>query len=344
MPDMGVGEAALALGGGQILGGILGGQAAQGAANTQANAANNATAAQMAMFNRVNSGLAPWANQGKMSLAALSGGLGFDNSQETPFRVYSGQTYNNRGELRKALEDDYTRQHGGIDPAGQQAIDGVFRDIMAGSEPVATDQQKNQLSAAGITPGMFTEKYKDYKPFSLSDFNESPAYQFNLEQGQKALDKAANARKMLYAPATLKDLSRFSQGLASNEFQNAYNNYNNDYQTGFNSFNNARDRIWNRLFSVSGSGQNAAAQQGAFGMNTANQVGNNITSAGAAQAAGQVGQANAFNNTIGGLTNLYTTQQMLSSLQAPAYNRPGADPNFPGDAGMSLARERTMVM
>jgi hypothetical protein len=102
--------------------------------------------------------------------------------------------------------------------------------------------------------------------FGVKDFEESPAYQFNLQQGQKAIEKAAAARKTFYAPQTLQDIGRFSQGLASNEFQNAFNNYNTNM-----------NNVWNRLYSLSGSGQNAGAQLGAFGANAANAMGDNIT-------------------------------------------------------------------
>lgn len=146
------------------------------------------------------------------------------------------------------------------------------------------------------------------KSFGMEDFAASPAYQFNLQEGQKAIDKAAAARGNYYAPATLRDVSRFSQGLASNEFQNAYQNYVTNQQN-----------LFNRLYSVSGAGQNAAANLGGFGAATAGNVGNLLTGSGAAQAAGQVGQANALSGAVSGAYNNYTMNQILRQLQQPSY-------------------------
>jgi hypothetical protein len=139
------------------------------------------------------------------------------------------------------------------------------------------------------------------QPFGREQFQESPAYQFNLEQGTKALEKAAAKRGTYYAPATLQDIGKYSQGVASNEFQNAFGNY----QTNM-------GNIWNRLYGLTGMGQSAANQTGAFGQNAANTQGGLMTDAGAARAAGTVGAANAFT----GAYNDYQNQQLLNNILA----------------------------
>jgi hypothetical protein len=145
--------------------------------------------------------------------------------------------------------------------------------------------------------------------FGLEDFKASPAYQFNLEQGKLALDKAAASRGKFYAPSTLQDIAKYSQGVASNEFQNAFSNY----QTNM-------GNIWNRLNSISSSGQNAAAQQGAFGTQVGGQIGQNITGAGNAQAAGTVGMANAFTGAANNLTNFGLLSQLMGRNQQSSVN------------------------
>lgn len=163
------------------------------------------------------------------------------------------------------------------------------------------------------------------KPFGTQDFQASPAYQFNLEQGQQAINKQAAARGKFYAPATLQDISKFSQGLASNEFQNAYQNYNTNM-----------GNIWNRLYSMSGSGQNAAASLGGFGTTVASQMGQNMIGAGDAAAAARVAQGNTVNNAIGTAYNGYLTQQILASNQKGSAGGggstyyPGGDPSVAG--------------
>jgi hypothetical protein len=142
------------------------------------------------------------------------------------------------------------------------------------------------------------------QPFTLDKFQQSPAYQFNLEQGQQAINKGAAARGGFYQPGTLQDIAKFSQGLASNEFQNAFSNYNTN-----------QNNIWNRLYGLSGSGQNAAANLGGFAGTAAGNIGNSITGGANAQAAGQVGQANALTGALGQGYNAYMMQQLLGRNQ-----------------------------
>ena len=152
------------------------------------------------------------------------------------------------------------------------------------------------------------------QPFGLDQFQASPAYNFNLEQGQQAINKAAASRNMYYAPATLQDLTKYSQGLASNEFQNSFNNYNTNL-----------NNIWNRLYGLSGTGQNAASQTGAFVAGAATNIGQDITGAANASAAGTVGMSNAITGALGQGTNAYLMNQILQQNQVPFYGV-GASP------------------
>jgi len=56
-----------------------------------------------------------------------------------------------------------------------------------------------------------------------SGFTQSPGYKFQLEQGQKAIERAAAAAGSFGGGANLKDLTRFGQGLASQEYGNYVN-------------------------------------------------------------------------------------------------------------------------
>ena len=81
---------------------------------------------------------------------------------------------------------------------------------------------------------------------TLANLVNDPGYQFRLEQGQNTLENSAAARGNLLSGATLKDLTGYAQGMASQEGQaaysrdmNAYNNQQNQLanlmQMGFNS-------------------------------------------------------------------------------------------------------------
>lgn len=139
--------------------------------------------------------------------------------------------------------------------------------------------------------------------FTGENLASDPGYQFALGQGEQALDRAARARGGFDSGAAVKDLLRFNEGLASQRFNEAFNR---DQINKTNTFN------W--LSGLSGTGQTTASQIGSFGANNANTVGNLVTGAGNARAAGIVGGANAVNNTIGNIANNWAQQSMLSQI------------------------------
>ena len=153
----------------------------------------------------------------------------------------------------------------------------------------------SQLSGmAGQTPN-----------FTAQDFlnNQDPAYGFDLSQGQQAIERSAAASGQLQSGGTLKSLTTYAQGQASNEYQNAYNRYMNNQNTQF-----------NRLASVAGLGQTANGQLNSAGTAMAGQVGENMMGAANAQAAGTVGVANALSGGVSGISNGLYQQQLLSKL------------------------------
>ncbi len=153
------------------------------------------------------------------------------------------------------------------------------------------------------------------KNFSLSDFVKDPGYDFRMSEGLKGVENSGAARGMQLSGATLKALDQYGQGFASNEYQNAYNRFNNDQSNQF-----------NRLSGLAGTGQQAVNQLGNLGAQYAGSNANLITSAGAARAAGTMGQANAYTNALNQGVNYYTQQQMMNRL-FPQGNTSGYNPN-----------------
>lgn len=161
-----------------------------------------------------------------------------------------------------------------------------------------------QLTAGTAVGGDFN------RDFSLADFTRDPGYDFRMQQGQQSLDRSAAARGGVLGGAAIKGAERYGQDYASGEYQNAYNRFNND-----------RTQRFNRLSSLAGTGQTATRDVGAQGAQVASNVSNNIIGAGNAQAAGQVGQANAFGNTANTLGNWYQQQQYMNQIrQTPSVN------------------------
>lgn len=160
------------------------------------------------------------------------------------------------------------------------------------------------------------------RDFSMADFQADPGYAFRLSEGQKALEASAAARGGLLSGGTGKALVNYGQEAGSQEYGNAYNRFNAD-----------RDRRFNRLSSLAGTGQTATRDVTQQGAATASNIGNLQTQAGSAQAAGSIARGNAINNTIGTIGNWWQQQPQQSSGQAwYSAGQPGGN-NAPGSWG-----------
>jgi hypothetical protein len=165
--------------------------------------------------------------------------------------------------------------------------------------------------------------------FGASDFQADPGYAFRLSEGMKALDRTAASRGGLLSGATLKGAQQYGQGLASQEYQNAFNRYQanraqqaQEYGNAFNRFQTERTNTLAPLQSLAGVGQSATqqAQQASQnyatgGANTLGAFGSaqagNIIGAGNARASGYVGGANALSSGVGQGLNFYQNQNYL---------------------------------
>ena len=100
-----------------------------------------------------------------------------------------------------------------------------------------TQAYLDPYSAAG---GRALSKAEDYlgtsgNAYDSSQFEMDPGYQWRMEQGQKALERSASAKGMLGSGGMLKALQNYSQGLASQEFNNSYNRLMGMANMGYNS-------------------------------------------------------------------------------------------------------------
>jgi len=141
---------------------------------------------------------------------------------------------------------------------------------------------------------------------------DDPSYEFRLKQGQRALDASAAARGNLFTGGQQQAVQEFGQGLASTEYQNAYNRFYDDQQ-----------RRLQATQSLAGVGQSVAsglASQGAqFAGTSANiaqtgvqNVNDWMTSGASARAAGQVAVGNQLTGAIGQGIGFMQSQPPLS--------------------------------
>lgn len=141
------------------------------------------------------------------------------------------------------------------------------------------------------------------KAFTPQDLENYPGYQFQLQQGNLALQNQNASRGLLHSGATLKDMVNYNQGLASTTYNNAFNQYQTQQTNTF-----------NKLASVAGIGQAATQQANAAAQNLGNNVSSNMIGAGNAAAAGQIGSANAWSNGIGSAAGNIGQYLTLSQL------------------------------
>lgn len=159
-----------------------------------------------------------------------------------------------------------------------------------GTGVLANSALQNQLGLGGDAANpTFNPNAPLVTPFTATQFQQSPGYNWQLQQGTGAILNNAAAAGGVGGNA-LKALQSYGTGLANQDYYNAYNKYTQD-----------QNNLFNRLFSVSQQGQNA----GTALANTALGVGTNVAGIqgqiGNANAAGIVGQSNALTS---GLSNL----------------------------------------
>jgi hypothetical protein len=230
----------------------------------------------------------------------------------------------------------------GVTQATQQAGAGATasaRDLLTLLQPYigGGSQAMDQLTA-GMAPGGSLSQ-----PFTASMMAQySPAYQFQLQQGQQAAQRAAQAAGVGGAGGTLRSLNRYAQDYAGTAFQGAANLYNQQQQAQF-----------GRLAALAGAGQQAATTGGQAGLQASEYAG--TLGAQGAEFAGNMGMAGAqyagnanigarnlaANNTLSGAGYLANTQ--VDAMKAQAQGDLGAAQSWNsmlggiGQAGNTLA-------
>ena len=167
-----------------------------------------------------------------------------------------------------------------------------------------TRQDQMPFREAGVRALGKLETASDYTPFGMQQFQQDPGYAFRLSEGQKALDRSAAARGGLISGNALKAATRFGQEMGSQEYTNAFNRYQTE-----------RNARLNPLQSLAGVGQSSTNFLGQAGAQNANAMGSYMTGGAAAQAAGQVGTANAINSGLGTYMNYSQGNNLLAALR-----------------------------
>ena len=159
----------------------------------------------------------------------------------------------------------------------------------------------------------------------MSDFETSPGYRFRRQEGQKAIERAAAAAGSYGSGANIKDLTRFGQGIASQEY----------------------DSYLSRLLGMQQIGSQAAAQRAQTAMGI-----EGMRSALLGQQAGVIGQRGAVAGGLGSaLAGLRTGTAANranaltgSGSQAIQYDLAGAQASAQGMSGIGNAIQQGTML
>jgi hypothetical protein len=106
--------------------------------------------------------------------------------------------------------------------------------------------------------------------FGAGDYQADPGYAFRLAEGEKALKRRQSVGGNLFSSQALRNAQEYGQGMASQEFGNAYQRAVNAYNADVARSNTG----YNRLAGLADVGQTANTQIGSSGQNYATNAGN----------------------------------------------------------------------
>lgn len=151
----------------------------------------------------------------------------------------------------------------------------------------------------------YTEAGQPVEDDRYGGFYASPGYQFRMDQGIGALDKSAAARGRLRSGAQNKAITRYAQGVASDEFGN----------------------YTNRLAQIAGLGGGATSQSANIGIKGAQNIGNALTGIGTTRQSGYDAWGGVAENVAGMFGNAIARRN--SSSNSP-YGPYASGYKFPG--------------
>jgi len=206
--------------------------------------------------------------------------------------------------------------------AANAASQGVLKDIYGQQLGFQKPYQTAGTNALSQLGALGTGQYQQYDPvtgqpttmgtgsgylqhqFDASDLAKglAPNYDFMLQQGQMANQRAANVGGGALSGNTLQGLQNYTQNYAGNAYQNAFNNYQTQ-----------RQNIYGNLAGMAGMGQTANTGAQAAGTSYGKGVTDLNTALANAQAAASIGKAQALAGGTSGLAN----STFLASLLAP---------------------------
>ena len=210
-----------------------------------------------------------------------------------------------------------SEQAGAVDKASKRAIGSQERaqaQLRADLAPY-TEAGTNALAPTQALLGLSGPEAAQE---AMANYQQSPGYQYQFDQGMRAVQSNAAANGMLNSGATLKALQDRGNQLGNIDFGTYYN----------------------RLLQVAQMGQNSAAGVGASGVQTARDNAQTLTSGASAQANIMGNAAQGFGNTANSFAN---NSMYYNQTQNALYGGQGTGLNYGAGAGGSSGQLYTMT-
>ena len=197
-----------------------------------------------------------------------------------------------------SVESSAAKQAQNLELQNQQAANTFQGNVWTGTQGAEAPYQSLGASSANQLQSLLGT---GFQAPTLAQAEQTPGYQFQLQQGTQAIDQNAAANGTLMSGNTGVALQNYGQGLAQNAYQQTYNNALNQYMANYQSL------LGGTQTGLSSTGQLASAGQAAAG-NTANidltgaqQQAQQINNAAAATASGYLGEARGYGQMAGGI-------------------------------------------
>lgn len=175
---------------------------------------------------------------------------------------------------------------------GKGAKKAAKAQVQLGREALALQKQMYEQTRADLAPWREAGGAAIGQGWAMLqpgyDYTASPGYDWRLSEGMRAVEGSAAAKGQLMSGGTLKDLTRFGQGLASEDYGDQFN----------------------RVMAVAGGGQQAVNTGAGAASSYATGASNTLAGIGQAKASGYAGQNQAIQGTLGNLANIYGMYSM----------------------------------
>ena len=171
---------------------------------------------------------------------------------------------------------------------GRESLDFQKYQYEQGREDIAPWMEAGKGALAQLLAGLESGRFDP----SNYQFQQDPGYQFRLGEGEKSLGRMASARGGRFGGRSMKDLLRYNQDYASNE-----------YNTGYNRNAMSLSDLYNKYAGISGTGQTTSMGGAQMGQQFGRDYSEGLANIANAQAAGRMGARNARSQAAQNILN-----------------------------------------